>query len=82
MQSRKLLCSPLGALVAIAGWVVMVGEAFGQTKLLRFPDIHGDSVVFCHGGDLWKVGVEELLRRMREQPRRLPSRPSDPVKLR
>jgi tricorn protease len=23
------------------------------TKLLRFPDIHGDKVVFCYGGDLW-----------------------------
>jgi tricorn protease len=28
-----------------------------QTKLLRFPDIHGDLVVFCHGGDLWKAPV-------------------------
>jgi tricorn protease len=25
------------------------------TKLLRFPDIHGKTVVFCYGGDLWKV---------------------------
>ncbi len=24
-----------------------------QTKLLRFPDIHGDKVVFCYAGDLW-----------------------------
>jgi tricorn protease len=24
-----------------------------QTKLLRFPDIHGDHVVFTHAGDLW-----------------------------
>jgi tricorn protease len=24
-----------------------------QTKLLRFPDIHGDKVVFTYGGDLW-----------------------------
>jgi len=26
---------------------------FAQTKLLRFPDIHGDKVVFTYGGDLW-----------------------------
>ena len=26
-----------------------------QTKLLRFPDIHSDQVVFCHGGDLWRT---------------------------
>jgi tricorn protease len=25
------------------------------TKLLRFPDIHGDFVAFCHGGDIWKA---------------------------
>jgi tricorn protease len=24
-----------------------------QTKLLRFPDIHGDKVVFTYAGDLW-----------------------------
>lgn len=29
--------------------------AFSQTKLLRFPDIHGDRVVFNYGGDLWTV---------------------------
>lgn len=27
--------------------------AAAQTKLLRFPDIHGDRVVFTFGGDLW-----------------------------
>jgi tricorn protease len=27
--------------------------ASAQTKLLRFPDIYGDRVVFTYGGDLW-----------------------------
>jgi tricorn protease len=27
--------------------------ASGQTRLLRFPDIHGDKVVFTYAGDLW-----------------------------
>ena len=27
--------------------------ASAQTKLLRFPDIHGNQVVFAYGGDLW-----------------------------
>ena len=27
--------------------------AAAQTKLLRFPDIHGDRVVFSYAGDLW-----------------------------
>lgn len=29
------------------------GPASAQTKLLRFPDVHGDKVVFCYAGDLW-----------------------------
>jgi tricorn protease len=28
-------------------------SASAQTKLLRFPDIYGDRVVFTYGGDLW-----------------------------
>jgi tricorn protease len=28
-------------------------SAAAQTRLLRFPDIHGDRVVFTYGGDLW-----------------------------
>ena len=27
--------------------------AYGQTKLLRFPDVHGDRVAFVYAGDLW-----------------------------
>ncbi len=27
------------------------------TKLLRFPDVHGDQVVFSYGGDLWKAST-------------------------
>ena len=39
-------------------WVVMcAGLAFGQEmqegRLMRFPDIHGDKIVFVYGGDLW-----------------------------
>jgi tricorn protease len=28
-----------------------------QTKLARFPDIHGDKVVFTYAGDLWTVSA-------------------------
>ncbi|MFN7997781.1 MAG: S41 family peptidase [Bryobacteraceae bacterium] len=35
----------LGAILGI--------PVFAQTKLLRFPDIHDDRVVFTYGGDLW-----------------------------
>ena len=35
----------LGACIALSA----------QTRLLRFPDIHGNRIVFTYGGDLWQV---------------------------
>ncbi len=46
------------SLVTIALSVVFATSASAQTKLLRFPDIHGDQVVFCHGGDLWRAPTD------------------------
>ncbi len=31
----------------------LTAPAAAQTKLLRFPDIHGDTVAFVYAGDLW-----------------------------
>ncbi len=31
--------------------------AMAQTKLLRFPDIYGDRIVFTYGGDLWTAST-------------------------
>lgn len=42
-------------------WAVAMMCAVGaraETKLLRFPDIHGEMVVFCYGGDLWKASTK------------------------
>ncbi|MBK9796735.1 MAG: PD40 domain-containing protein [Holophagaceae bacterium] len=33
--------------------LLLCGAAQAQTKLLRFPALHGDKVAFTHGGDLW-----------------------------
>ncbi len=41
----------VAALLAIA--FVASTSVYSQTKLLRFPDIRGDRVVFTYGGDLW-----------------------------
>ncbi|MFW6171005.1 MAG: S41 family peptidase, partial [Planctomycetota bacterium] len=35
--------------------LVFATSVAARTKLLRFPDIHGEQVVFCHGGDLWRA---------------------------
>lgn len=44
----------LPALLTLIG-MSLVATAHAQTRLLRFPDIHGDHVVFCYGGDLWSA---------------------------
>jgi tricorn protease len=33
--------------------ITLTTAAYAQTKLLRFPDIRGDRVVFTYAGDLW-----------------------------
>lgn len=54
---------------------VAAAQDLAPTKLLRFPDVHGDQVVFCHGGDLWSASVAEaaggggaLARRLTAHP--------------
>jgi tricorn protease len=37
--------------------VTPLAYAAAQTKLLRFPDVLGDQVVFTYGGDLWRAGI-------------------------
>jgi tricorn protease len=39
--------------LALAAGFLLTLSTQAQTKLLRFPDIHGDRVVFTYGGDLW-----------------------------
>jgi len=39
--------------VAVATALFILSSAHAQTKLLRFPDIQGDRVVFTYAGDLW-----------------------------
>src|SRR6266581_4411159 len=41
---------------AIAAALLTV-TAYSQTKLLRFPDIHGDRVAFTYAGDIWTAAA-------------------------
>jgi len=41
------------ALLSLAGANPAFGEEMQEGRLLRFPDIHGDRVVFVYAGDLW-----------------------------
>jgi tricorn protease len=45
------------SVLAIALCLAGASAAPAQTKLLRFPDIHGDEVVFTYAGDLWLAPV-------------------------
>jgi tricorn protease len=45
-----------GLLVAATG--LLPAAAAAQTRLLRFPDIAGDRVAFCHAGDIWTAPVK------------------------
>ncbi len=38
-------------------FVLFALPAFAQTKLLRFPDIYGDQVVFTYASDLWTAST-------------------------
>ncbi len=52
---KRLFSSPwhLRAMIALFSCSFLAASALAQTKLLRFPDIFGDKVVFTYGGDLW-----------------------------
>ncbi|NLH77788.1 MAG: hypothetical protein GX465_12190 [Acidobacteria bacterium] len=45
----------LSPYILAAGLLVLGPPAASsrETRLLRYPDIHGDKIVFCHGGDLF-----------------------------
>lgn len=44
-------------LAAAAAALLISNPAAAQTKLLRFPDVHGDRVAFCYGGDIWTAST-------------------------
>ncbi len=43
--------------LGIAAFLAFAASLPGQTKLLRFPDIHDNRIVFTYGGDLWTVNA-------------------------
>ena len=53
MFNRRLLNRLFSSVSFLVFAFGLVTTASSQTKLLRFPDIYGDRVVFTYGGDLW-----------------------------
>jgi tricorn protease len=53
LLNRSMITRTLRSAIFITFLFCIVNTAYSQTKLLRFPDISGDRVVFTYGGDLW-----------------------------
>src|SRR5215475_2028716 len=53
MLNRRIQSVVLSVLACLS----CAGMATAQTKLLRFPDVRGDKVVFTYGGDLWTAST-------------------------
>ena len=51
--AHRRVARPFVALASAAAALVLASPAAAQTKLLRYPDVHGDRVAFCYGGDVW-----------------------------
>src|SRR4029453_13147951 len=51
--STRRLCLLVRVTFLFAATLIFPSSSYSQTKLLRFPDIRGDKVVFTYGGDLW-----------------------------
>lgn len=50
-----VLAAMIAAAMSLAG--VASAQEMAEGRLMRFPDIHGDRIVFSYGGDLWLVGT-------------------------
>ncbi|HER43693.1 MAG TPA: hypothetical protein ENO08_04460, partial [Candidatus Eisenbacteria bacterium] len=49
LMGRRVLSALALAALLLSGSV----NAAEETRLMRYPDIHGDKIVFTYGGDLW-----------------------------
>ncbi len=64
-MTKRLSCSQfaLGLLVGLLGAVLSHQSIAEEARLLRFPAIHGDKVVFGYAGDLYTVSAKGGLAR-------------------
>ena len=56
--ARLARAATLAAAILTVAILAVAAPLTAQTKLLRFPDVHGDTVVFVYGGDLYRASVQ------------------------
>lgn len=63
-RTIRTLCASLAALILLPVLALAADAPLTPPRqapvrrILRFPDIYGDTIVFSHGGDLWTVNVD------------------------
>jgi tricorn protease len=57
MSTQRQRVFVVAVCLLAAAALLAVPPAGAQTKLLRFPDVYGNTVVFSYGGDLWKAPI-------------------------
>lgn len=57
MFKRDIFARLFVTATAVAFLLLASTAVFAQTKLLRFPDIHGDRVAFTYAGDIWTAAA-------------------------
>ena len=48
---------------------VGLGQEMPEGRLMRFPDIHKDKIVFMYGGDLWLASSNQTHHNFDQQSR-------------
>ena len=44
-------------LITIASLIYIQASAVNDARMMRFPDINGDLIVFVYAGDIWTVNA-------------------------
>jgi len=56
-HARRRFARLSAPLTLAAAALAFAFPAAAQTKLLRYPDVHGSRVAFCYGGDIWTAST-------------------------
>jgi tricorn protease-like protein len=69
--------TPMRAAIIITLTGLLASTANAETRLLRFPDLHGDTVVVTDAGNLWPAATDGAhVHRLTSKPGASPPRPT------